>query len=54
MDGFTSYEILTAARNSIIKEHEARLSEQEDATPMNVHFQVEVSKKCANAMMKKN
>ena len=27
MDGFTPYEILTAARNSIIREHEARLSE---------------------------
>ena len=43
-EGYRPYEILEAAHNSIILEHEARLAEQEEAEPMNVHFQVEVKK----------
>ena len=44
-DGYKPYEIIEAARNSIIKEHEARQAEQEPEAPMNVHFQVEVKRK---------
>ena len=46
-DGATPYEIVEAAHNSIIKEHEARkaAAEETPAAPMNVHFQVEVKKK---------
>ena len=43
-EGYQPYEILEAAHNSIIHEHDARLAEQEEAEPMNVHFQVEVKK----------
>ena len=44
-DGYKPYEIIEAAHNSIIKEHEARQAVQEPGTPMNVHFQVEVKRK---------
>ena len=43
-DNFQPWEIIEAAHSSIIKEHEARLAEQEPEVPMKVHFQVEVKK----------
>lgn len=46
-EGATPYEIVEAAKKSIIKEAEARKAEREAAqadAPMNVHFQVEVKK----------
>ena len=44
-EGYQPYEILEAARNSIIHEHEARIAEQEEAEPLNVRFLVEVKRK---------
>ena len=44
-EGYQPYEILEAARNSIIHEREVRIAEQEEAEPLNVRFQVEVKKR---------
>lgn len=43
-DGYRPYEILEAAHNSIIKQHDEREAALEPA-PMNVKFRVEVVKK---------
>lgn len=44
-DGYKPWEILEAARNSIIKQSEAHKAEQEIEPPMNVNFNVEVHKR---------
>ena len=43
-DNYKPWEIVEAAHNSIIKEHDARQAAATPDAPMNVHFQVEVKK----------
>ena len=45
LEGYSPYEILTAARKTIIQEHEARAEEDAEAVPLNVHIQSEVKTK---------
>ncbi len=42
LDGYKPWEILEAAHNTMIKEHEARVEEQEVDPPATVNFNVEV------------
>ena len=42
LDGFQPWEILEAAHNTMIKEHEARVEEQDADLPATVNFNVEV------------
>lgn len=44
-EGWQPWEIMEAAHNAIIKEHDERQAERETQTPMNVKFRVEVVKK---------
>ena len=44
-DGYSPYEILTAARKTIIQENETRAEKGAEAAPLNVHIQSEVKTK---------
>ena len=44
-DGYKPWEILEAARNSIIHEHETRLAEKEEDEPTNVKVNWEVKRR---------
>ena len=45
LEGYSPYEILEAARKTIIQEHETRAEEEAEAAPLNVHIQSEVKTK---------
>ena len=45
LEGYQPWEIREARHKTMIKEHEARLEEQEVDPPMNVNFNVEVHKR---------
>ena len=44
-DGYKPWEILEAAHNTMMKQHEARVAERQEQMPMNVNFTVEVRTK---------
>lgn len=44
-DGYKPWEILEAAHNTMMNQHEARVAERQEQMPMNVYFTVEVRTK---------
>ena len=44
-DGYKPWEILEAAQNTMMNQHEARVAERQEQMPMNVNFTVEVRTK---------
>ena len=44
-DGYKPWEILEAAHNTMMNQHEARVAERQEQMPMNVNFTVEVRMK---------
>lgn len=44
-DGYKPWEILEAAHNTMMNQHEARVAERQEQMPMNVNFTVEVRTK---------
>ena len=44
-DGYKPWEIMEAAHNTMMNQHEARVAERQEQMPMNVNFTVEVRTK---------